>query len=206
MRTGIFGGTFDPPHLGHLILVAEAHYQLRLDRVLWVLTPNPPHKPDQPITPVEERLAMVQVCIAGVPEFELSRVDMDRPPPHYAVDTMHLLRDAYPDDALVYLVGSDSLIHLHTWHRPLDFLQACDALGIVRRSDEEIDLAPLDARLPGLAGKVAFVNSMIFGVSSSEIRQRVAVGAPVQYYLHPRVYALIRERGFYQKDREERLV
>lgn len=197
MRIGIFGGTFDPPHLGHLILAAEAHHQCRLDRLLWVLTPDPPHKPDQKTTPLATRLELVRACLADAPEFELSTVEMDRPPPHYALDTVRILREQYPGDELIYLMGSDSLLNLHTWYRPLDFIRACDRIGVTRRSDEAIDLAALDARLPGLAGKVQFVVSMILGISSSEIRRRVGSGAPVRYYLHPRVHQLIWERGLY---------
>jgi nicotinate-nucleotide adenylyltransferase len=198
MRLGIFGGTFDPPHIAHLILAAEAHDQLQLDRVLWVLTPNPPHKPGQPITPVETRLEMVQACIQDAPAFELSRVDMDRPPPHYAVDTVQLLQKAHPDDVLIYVMGGDSLLHLHTWHKPLHFIQACAGIGVIQRSDEEIDLAALDARLPGLAGKVQIVNSMVLGISSSEIRLRAAASKPIRYYLHPGVFKLIQNKGLYQ--------
>ncbi|GAB4580011.1 MAG: nicotinate-nucleotide adenylyltransferase [Anaerolineales bacterium] len=197
MRIGIFGGTFDPPHLGHLILASEAHHQCQLDRVLWVLTPHPPHKPDQPITPLEVRLAMVQACIADAPEFELSTVDMDRPPPHYAVDTVQFLRAQHPQADLLYLMGSDSLLNLHTWHRPLDFIRGCDGIGVTRRSDEEIDLPALEARLPGLAGKVQFVVSMILGISSTEIRHRLRSGGPVRYYVHPKVYKLLREQKLY---------
>lgn len=202
MRIGIFGGTFDPPHLGHLILAAEAHHQCRLDRLLWVLTPDPPHKPDQTITPLATRLEMVQACIADAPEFELSTVDIDRAPPHYALDTVRLLREQYPDDELVYLMGSDSLLNLHLWHRPLDFIRACDGIGVTRRSDEDIHLPALEARLPGLAEKVQFVVSMILGISSSEIRTRIGSGAPVRYYLHPKVYQLIGERRLYRGDRD----
>jgi nicotinate-nucleotide adenylyltransferase len=199
MRIGVFGGTFDPPHQGHLILAAEAYYQCQLDRLLWVLTPAPPHKPDQTITPLATRLAMVQACIADVPEFELSTVDIDRPPPHYAGDTVRILREHHPNDELIYLMGSDSLLNLHLWHRPLDFIRACDGIGVTRRSDEGIDLAALATRLPGLAGKVQFVVSMILGISSTEIRNRLGSGAPVRYYLHSRVYQMIRERGLYQE-------
>ena len=85
---GLFGGTFDPPHIGHLILSAEAHAQLGLDRLLWVLTPNPPHKQGQQITPLEHRLAMTKLAIADNPQFELSTVEMDRPGPHYALDSV----------------------------------------------------------------------------------------------------------------------
>ena len=79
---GIFGGTFDPPHLGHLILAAEAHAQLGLTRLLWMLTAQPPHKPNQPISALEHRLAMVKLTLASNPDFELSRIEIDRPGPH----------------------------------------------------------------------------------------------------------------------------
>ncbi|MCX8025419.1 MAG: adenylyltransferase/cytidyltransferase family protein, partial [Thermanaerothrix sp.] len=90
-RLGIFGGTFDPPHVGHLILASEAADQLHLDRVLWVLTPDPPHKRGQPITPLAIRLKLVMAAIQEDPLFELSRVEIDRPGPHYAVDTLRIL-------------------------------------------------------------------------------------------------------------------
>jgi len=198
MRIGIFGGTFDPPHLGHLILAAEAHYQCQLDRLLWVLTPAPPHKPNPMITPLDTRLKMVQACIQDAPEFELSTVDIDRAPPHFAVDTVNLLKEKYPRDEMIYLMGSDSLLNLHTWHRPVDFIRACDRIGVTRRSDEEIDLNALEVRLPGLARKVQFVVSLILGISSTEIRERILSGAPVKYYLHPAVDTIIRKQGLYQ--------
>ncbi|MGH2523704.1 MAG: nicotinate-nicotinamide nucleotide adenylyltransferase, partial [Anaerolineales bacterium] len=84
MRLGIFGGTFDPPHCGHLLLTEAAREQLHLDKVLWVLTAEPPHKQGQPISPVAHRLAMVQATLANEPAHELSRVDIDRPGPHWA--------------------------------------------------------------------------------------------------------------------------
>ena len=93
MRYGVFGGTFDPPHIGHLVLAAEALNQFGLDRVLWVLTPEPPHKSERLITDLGVRLEMLRAAIGEDPDFELSRVDIDRPPPHYAVDTMAVLRE-----------------------------------------------------------------------------------------------------------------
>jgi nicotinate-nucleotide adenylyltransferase len=87
-RIGLFGGTFDPPHLGHLILASEAQFQLELTRLFWTLTPEPPHKQDQAITPIEHRLAMVNLAIADNPSFEISRAELDRPGPHYALDTI----------------------------------------------------------------------------------------------------------------------
>lgn len=197
-RIGIFGGTFDPPHLGHLILAAEAHYRLELDRLLWVLTPHPPHKVGRQVTPLEDRLAMVEAAIAGDPAFELSRVDIDRPAPHYALDTLNLLREAHPGDALIYLLGGDSLRDLPTWHRPLALVRACDAIGVMRRPCDRVDLSGLEAMLPGLSAKVQFIDAPRLEISSREIRRRIREGEPFRYYLPVRVYETIQARGLYR--------
>ena len=119
MKIGIFGGTFDPPHLGHLILAADAKEQLGLDQVLWVLTPFPPHKKDIKISPLQDRMTMVLLAITGNTNFHLSRVDIDRLPPHYALDTVNILRHNSPKDTFFYLMGADSLNDLLAWHEPL---------------------------------------------------------------------------------------
>ena len=142
---GIFGGTFDPPHLGHLILAAEAYAQLGLERCLWVLTPDPPHKQGQSITPLKHRLAMLKLAIAGDPQFELSTVDLDRPGPYYAVDTVKILAAQIPGANLVYLMGGDSLRDLPKWHLPADFVDACHAIGVMRRPGDDIDLPDLSS-------------------------------------------------------------
>ena len=144
MRLGIFGGTFDPPHVGHLILATEAQYQLQLERVLWVLTPCPPHKAGQSITPVEERLELLCTTLDDNEDFQLSRVDLDRQPPHYAVDTVNLLHKAYPATKLVYLMGGNSLRDLPTWHNPQAFVLACDEIGVMERPGREYNLPELE--------------------------------------------------------------
>jgi nicotinate-nucleotide adenylyltransferase len=197
-RLGIFGGTFDPPHVGHLILAAEAQYQLQLERVLWVLTPCPPHKAGQPILPVEERLGLLTASVGGNPDFELARVDLDRPPPHYAVDTVELLHDAYPAAKLVYLMGGDSLSDLPNWHRPERFVQACDEIGVMRRPGREYNLLELEAILPGLTERVRFIQAPQLEISSSDLRHRIATGESCRYYFLPAVYRLIQERGLYR--------
>jgi len=194
---GIFGGTFDPPHLGHLILAAEARQQLGLARLLWVLTPIPPHKLNQPITPIEHRLAMLQFAIAGNPDFELSRVELERPGPHYALDTVNLLAGQNPGVGMVYLVGSDSLRDLPAWHRPADLLSACSYLGVMRRPGEDVNITALEAILPGITRKVLFVDAPLVGISSHEIRQRVAEGRPFRYFLPFSIYEYILEHNLY---------
>ncbi len=198
-RIGVFGGTFDPPHLGHLILAAEAAFQLGLDKVLWVLTPDPPHKRDEPHTPWPRRAAMVLAAIGDNDTFELSTVDIDRPGPHYAVDTMRLLRLQDPHAQWVYLMGGDSLHGLPTWHHVREFIALCDELGVMRRPGDEIDLTVVEACLPGVVSKVRFVNAPLLQIAASELRERAQKGAPIRYYLPEAVYALIREWRLYRQ-------
>ena len=198
MKIGVFGGTFDPPHLGHLVLAAEASYQLKLERVFWVLTPHPPHKQVQPLASLESRLEMVQAAVRSEAGFDVSRVDIDRPPPHYAADTMRLLRNSLPDGELFYLMGGDSLHDLPTWHSPAEFVAACDGLGVMLRPGSTIDLDGLNRQLPGLADKVYFVTAPLLEIASSDIRRRILNNRPFRYYLPAAVYGLIVEQGLYQ--------
>lgn len=195
---GVFGGTFDPPHVGHLILASEAFHQLQFDRLLWVLTADPPHKQGCPIAPVSQRLDLLQAALAGNLAFELSRVDIDRPAPHYALDTLRILRGQNPGAALVYLMGGDSLQDLPTWHKPQEFLAACDAIGVMCRPGYDSDLAELESQLPGLTAKVRWIDTPRLEISSSKIRKRIAQGGAFRYYLTPPVYQLIQERHLYR--------
>lgn len=198
MRLGIFGGTFDPPHLGHLILAAEALDQLHLDRVLWVITPDPPHKRGQAITPAPLRAGLVQAAIGDNPRFALSTVELERPGPHYTVDTLTVLQERYPDADLVLLLGADSLVQLPTWHRPRDLVARCREIGVMRRPGEVLNLEALYAALPELRGKVRLMRAPLLEIAAREIRQRVAEGRPYRYYLPPAVYLLVERWGLYR--------
>lgn len=197
-RLGIFGGTFDPPHIGHLILAQEAQSQAQLDRVLWVLTPYPPHKERQPITPWRIRLKLVESAIQDDRHFELSRADIDRKPPHYAVDTVKLIRTEFPAARLIYLMGGDSLADLPDWHTPADFVAACDELAVMGRPGWQADLTELESVIPGLSVKVSFVETTFVDISSNEIRQRISTRRPYRYFLPAGVYDLIQKRGYYK--------
>ncbi len=197
MRYGVFGGTFDPPHNGHLALAQAALEQLKLDRVLWVVTADPPHKQETPLTPVQDRLDMVTAAINGQLQFDVSRVDIDRPGPHWAADTVALLKQAWPGDDLIYLMGSDSLRDLPTWGRPREIL-ANATLGVLQRPGASFDLARLEQDLPGLSKQVAFVSAPRLAVSSHDLRRRVAEGRPIDGQVPPGVAALIQARGLYR--------
>ncbi len=198
MKLGIFGGTFDPPHLGHLILATAAQEQLGLDRVLWVLTPYPPHKTGQRVSPLDDRLTMVLLAIAGNNKFSLSRVDIDRQPPHYAVDTVNILRQEKPKDSLIYLMGADSLNDLPAWHTPALFVEACHGLGIIKRSGQPVDTTKLEAVIPGLTKKLHFLETPIIEISGTDIRLRVKESRPFRYLVPEKVFHFILNHKLYQ--------
>lgn len=198
MRIGIFGGTFDPPHVGHLILADEAFHQLNLDRLLWVLTPDPPHKQGQEITSCEMRQLWVEVAVLSEPFFQVSQVDIDRPGPHYALDTVNLLAQQYPGAELFYLVGEDSLRDLPTWYKPRELVAALAGLGVMRRPGGSADLSQLEAAIPGISAKVHWIEAPLLEISSREIRQRVAEGRAWRHYLPLGVARLIEDMDVYR--------
>lgn len=197
MRVGIFGGTFDPPHLGHLILAAEATSQLKLDCLLWVLTPDPPHKRDQHLTPIEIRFELVRLSLMDDPTFEMCRVDLDRPGPHYTLDTVKLIKQEYPGAELFYLIGGDSLHDYPNWHKASELLNEVNGLGVMRRPGDQVDMSLLESQVPGISNKVQFIEAPLLEIASHQIRRRVRQGRPFRYYILPVVYQRILEQGYY---------
>ncbi len=197
-RIGIFGGTFDPPHLAHLILACEAFSQLELARLLWVLTPTPPHKLDQQISDLQHRLSMVQLELADEPAFEISKVEIERPGPHFSLDTVNLLAARNPTAEWVLLIGGDSLHDLPAWHRPAELAAACHQIGVMRRPGDEIDLAGLEATLPGLRDKLRFIEAPLLEIASQDIRRRVKQGRPFRYFLLPAVFEYVQKNRLYR--------
>lgn len=199
-RLGIFGGTFDPPHVGHLILAAEARDQLNLDCTIWVLTPDPPHKRGQNISPLPQRLKMVELAVGEDAGFRLSHVDIDRPGPHYSVDTVEILKNEHPDQALIYLMGGDSLHDLPNWHHPHEFLGLLDGIGVMRRPGDDIDLSELLGELPELNEKLNFVTAPLLEISAQQIRRRAREDRAFRYYLLPSIYEFIRWEKIYKNN------
>jgi nicotinate-nucleotide adenylyltransferase len=202
LRIGIFGGTFDPPHLGHLILAAEAKDQLNLDHLLWVLTPDPPHKKSLRLTSIGIRYRLVEAALRNDDTFELSRVDLDRPGPHYTLDTVKIVSNEYPAADIFYIIGGDSLSDFPNWYKASELLALVNGLGVMRRPGDQIDLESLDDILPGIKAKVRFVDAPLLEISSHEIRKRIQESRPFRYYLKPDVYELIKDENLYKNSSE----
>jgi len=194
---GVFGGTFDPPHIGHLVLADEARAELNLKKVLWVVTGEPPHKPDRPIIPAHHRLKMVELAIQHDRAFELSRLEIDRPGPHYAVETLAQLAAEEPNEERAYVMGKDSLRDLPSWNSAERFVELSDAIVVLNRPDIEANLEHLDEQLPGLAIKVRMLAVPLVDVASRDIRQRVASGNPYRYLVARPVADYIAEHRLY---------
>ncbi len=195
-RLGIFGGTFDPPHCGHLALARAAREALDLDRILWAVAADPPHKRGQVRTPAVWRVSLVEAAIAAEPGMTLSRIDLDRPGPHYTVDALRLLRDQHPDGEWVLLIGGDSLRDLPTWHEPGELIKLC-RLGVLRRPDVEIDLATLEAAIPGVSAAVDFIPAPTVSISSRDLRARVAAGESLAGLVPDAVARIIASQHLY---------
>ena len=196
-RLGVFGGTFDPPHVGHLIVAAELRHALRLDRVLFVPAGCPPHKP-QPLSDDADRLAMVRLAIEGDPAFAVSTVDVDRGGPSYSVDLLTILRAEHPAATLVFLMGEDSLRDFPSWRRPGTIATIAE-LGVASRPGVEADLAAVERAVPETAGRIVLVPTPSIGVSSRDLRRRVVSGATIAHQVPMAVERYIHNRGLYQK-------
>jgi nicotinate-nucleotide adenylyltransferase len=196
MRVGVFGGTFDPIHYGHLVAAEEARATLKLDRVLIVPAGQPPHKAARPVTSAEHRVAMVKLAIASNPHFVLNRVDLDRPGPHYSVDMItRLRREIGPGDVFL-IVGMDSLMDLPTWHEAERLMGLCYVVG-VNRPGYTYDLAPLEKAVAGISAHIQVLEAPQLEISSHELQERVRRGLPIKYQVPEAVEQYICEHKLY---------
>lgn len=190
-RVGVLGGSFDPVHIGHLAVAVTARWALDLDRVLLVVANDPWQKTGtRPITPAEDRLAVVQAAVEGLDGLEASRVEIDRGGPSYTVDTLLELRQQWPGAELFLVVGTDVAAGLHTWHRSTD-LPELATLVVAERAGA----AP--APPPPGPWRVVRLPVPALDVSSSDLRERLARGAPVDVLVPPAAIRCIADRGLY---------
>lgn len=196
LRLGVLGGSFDPPHLGHLLLAEMALDALGLARVLFVPAADPPHKMARVLTPVHHRLAMLEAAVADNPRFAISHTDIDRPGPHYTVDMLRLVCAEYPGATLYFLLGGDSLRDILTWRDPAGII-AQASLAVMRRPGAKIDLSDMAAQLPDIAERVAFIDAPVVGISATDLRDRIRAGVSVRYQTPDAVIRYIYDHHLY---------
>jgi nicotinate-nucleotide adenylyltransferase len=202
MRIGVLGGTFDPIHIGHLVAAEEAQLRLGLERVVFVPAGLPPHKLHEDVTPTEHRLNMVRLALNDNPYFVISRVDIDRFGPSYSVDTIELLRDEYGSEAeLYFIMGSDSLAELPTWHRPERLIRLCRIVALPRLG-YRVGLEELNRLLPGAIARVQLLDMPLLQISGTDLQRRVRVGLSIKYLVPPAVEDYIRQHKLYQDHRQ----
>jgi nicotinate-nucleotide adenylyltransferase len=202
---GVFGGTFDPIHIAHLAVAQEAAETLGLERVLFVPAGLPPHKPGREITPAADRLAMIELAIAGNPRFAVDRLEIDRPGPSYTVDTLEALRasrataGASADPTLI--LSAEAFLGLMTWREPRRILEL--ARVVVAPRDGYPDASPvfLAEHLPDLADRATFLDAPRIRLSASDLRARAAAGRSLRYLVPDAVAAYIGDHALYKDQR-----
>jgi nicotinate-nucleotide adenylyltransferase len=179
-----------------MVLAENALAQFALDRILFVPAGQPPHKPEQPVSAAHHRVTMVERAIADNSAFLLSRVDVERPGPHYTVDMLGILGDRYPDATLVFLMGGDSLKEFIRWFDPSGILEQAQ-LGVMQRPGCEADVASLVESLPAIAQRLAWLDAPHLDISGTDLRRRVAEGLPIRYLVPAAVEQYVQEHRLY---------
>jgi nicotinate-nucleotide adenylyltransferase len=198
-RIGVLGGTFDPPHVGHLWLATLAADALGLDRVLFMPASTPPHKGGQLVSRGTDRLLMTRLAITGDPAFELCPIEMERPGPSYTIDSIDELERSTPEAKLYLLMAADSLNAIDTWREPDRLLERIEWVVGPRPGNELPDRSALEERFGERASRIHLLSGPSLDVSSSEIRRRVAAGHAIRYLVPRGVEELIVDRGLYRR-------
>ena len=194
MRLGIFGGTFDPPHVGHLLAASDAYEHLALDRLVLVPAASQPLKADRTTAPAEDRLAMVRLTVGNDPRLEADSVEVDREGLSYTVDTLEEFSRRFPSAELFLLVGADVLSTFGQWRRPHAILELA-SLAVLCRADSQGTVVEMDARL---ARRAAFIPTRRIDISSTEIRDRVRSGRSIHGFVTDAVAEYIDSHGLYR--------
>jgi nicotinate-nucleotide adenylyltransferase len=200
LRVGVLGGTFNPPHVAHLVCAQEALVQLELERVLLVPVHEPPHKAIETEPGVEHRVRMCELAAAGDERLGVSRVDADRSGPSWTIDTLRRLHEDAPEDDLTFIVGGDMAFSLPTWREPEAVLELAE-LGVAEREGvRRADIVERLASLRGAAERVRFFEMPRIDVSSSLIRRYVAAGRPVRYLVPDAVAGYVGAHDLYRRE------
>ena len=196
MNIGLLGGTFDPIHIGHLVVAEEARIRLGFKEVLFVPAGQPWLKLNRNITPAAHRVEMVRRAIADNTYFKLCTIEVERPGPSYTVDTLTMLQKQLGNEAsFFFILGRDTLAELPSWKEPKKLIQLCQLVVAPRLGAK--DLKNLETEMPGLLDKVIQLDMPVIGISASGIRQRIAQGLSIRYWVPAEVEKYITEHKIY---------
>ncbi len=199
MKLGVFGGTFDPVHNGHLAIAEEVRTQVALDEVWFVPTGKPWMKAGRLITPWEQRLQMVELAIAGKPHFKVTNLEAFRPGPSYTIDTITELRARFKDAGLFFIMGWDSLQSLPLWKEAARLITLCRLVAVPRPGITPPDLKELEKALPGIKKAVIMLDKPNLDISATQIRAKVARGESITSLVPLKVADFIKQHELYQK-------
>jgi nicotinate-nucleotide adenylyltransferase len=197
-RVGLLGGTFNPPHLGHLVCATQALAQLGLDRVLLVPVHEPPHKGIEIDPGVAHRVELCRLAVAGEERLAVSLADADVPGPSFTVDTLRRLHERSPGDQLTFIVGGDMALSLPTWREPEAILELAEIAVAEREGIRRIDIMDRLAGLP--ADRISFFDMPRLDISSSLVRRYVAAGRPIRHLVPDAVERYIADAGLYRAE------
>jgi nicotinate-nucleotide adenylyltransferase len=196
VRVGILGGTFNPPHIGHLVCAQEALLQLGLEKVVWIPVGEAPHRELESDPGAEPRLEMAERAIGDDERFSVSRLELDRTGPSYTSDTLRSMRESAPADELFLILGGDQAAALPSWHEPEEVLELATVAVVERISWTRNAIGIKIARLKG-ADRVRYLDMPLIQVSSTMIRRRAARGEPIRYLVPDAVAEYIEGEGLY---------
>ena len=197
-RIGLLGGTFNPPHVGHLVCADQAIAQLELDRVLLVPVHEPPHKGNEVDPGVAHRVELCRLAAAGDERLDVSLADADVPGPSFTVDTLRRLHERSPGDQLTFIVGGDMALSLPTWREPEAILELAEIAVAEREGIRRIDIMDRLAGLP--ADRISFFDMPRLDISSSLVRRYVAAGRPIRHLVPDAVERYIADAGLYRAE------
>lgn len=198
MDIGVLGGTFDPVHVGHLIIAEEARIRLGLSQVVFVPAGQPWLKQDSDISSGEHRLEMIRLAIAPNAFFQASTVDLERPGPSYTVDTLaDLKRELGQEGNLYFILGLDALAGLPTWKEPQKIVELCYLVAARRAEAMDVDMDSLERSIPSISSRVIILDNPLIDISSSDIRRWVAEGKSIHEMVPDAVERYIREKRLY---------
>jgi nicotinate-nucleotide adenylyltransferase len=200
MKTGVLGGTFDPVHAGHISIAETAAIKLSLDKVILVPAGRPMTRPDQSVTPAEHRLKMLRLAVKGKPRLKVSDIEIKRPGPSFTIDTLREIQQKHGSKAEIYFIlGWDSLEQLPQWREPAEIIKLCVLAAVPRPGCRKPDLNALEPKIPGISGRVIFLNEPNIDISATEIREKIAGGKTVENLVPGPVADYIKKHKLYAK-------